>query len=82
MRLINTVLAREQNWVHWKADGCHKFDMAPLQPEEFLDAKTKASNHCKPERPFPYVMGTPTLNRLWLDTGKQLHVDDLMDEER
>jgi len=82
MRLINTVLAREQNWVHWKAEGCHNFDNAPLGADEFLDAKTNASIHCRVERPFPYTMGTPTLNRLWHDTGKTLHLGDLEDLER
>jgi len=82
MRLINTVLTREQNWVHWKAEGCHKFDLLPVPTGEFLGAKNKALNHCKPERPFPYVMGTPTLNRLWQDTGKRLKLDNLVEEGR
>ncbi|KAA8910679.1 THO complex, subunit THOC1 [Sphaerosporella brunnea] len=82
MRLINTVLTREQNWVQWKVEGCHGFDLAPLPSSEFQDAKSKAVNHCKAERPFPYVMGTPTLNRLWQDTGKHLQIDDLEDEDR
>jgi len=82
MRLINTVLAREHNWMYWKAEGCVKFDIPPLGADEFLDAKTKATIHCRLERPFPYTMGTPTLNRLWQDTGNTLHLDDLEDEER
>lgn len=82
MRLINTVLAREQNWVHWKAEGCHQFDLPALDPAEFVDANARVTNHCKPERPFPYLMGTPTLNRLWVDTGRHLDLADLMDTER
>ncbi|KAI5778894.1 THO complex, subunit THOC1 [Geopyxis carbonaria] len=82
VRLINTVIAREQNWVHWKAEGCHKFDMAPLEPAEIVATKNKASEHCKPPRPFPNTMGTPTLSKIWQDTGKDLQIEDLMDEGR
>jgi THO complex subunit 1 len=82
MRLINTVLTREQNWVHWKAEGCHKFDLSPVPTGEFLDAKNKALNHCKADRPFPHVMGTPALNSLWQNTGKRLKLDNLAEEGR
>jgi THO complex subunit 1 len=82
MRLINTVLAREQNWVQWKVEGCHGFDLAPLPSSEFQDAKAKAALHCKSERPFPYSMGTPTLHRLWKDTGDHLQIEDLEDDDR
>ncbi len=77
MRLINTVLTREQNWVQWKLEGCHPFDMPPLEKLEFVDARNKALSHCKPERPFPYVMGTPQLSKLWQDTGKDVLLDNL-----
>ncbi|KAI5815600.1 THO complex, subunit THOC1 [Pyronema omphalodes] len=82
MRLIDTVLAREKNWIAWKTEGCHPFDIPAMKKEEVESAEVKAMNHCKAERPFPYTMGTPTLNRLWVDTGRQLHIDDLMDEDR
>lgn len=82
MRLINTVLTREQNWVQWKAEGCHPFDKSPLAPAEFLSSKTGAASHCQGARPYPFVMGTPSLSRLWQDTGKHLQIDDLMDEQR
>lgn len=83
MRLINTVLTREQNWVQWKAEGCHPFDKAPLPSAEFLDSKNRAMNHCQmASRPYSHSMGTPVLNRLWQDTGKYLQINDLQDEAR
>lgn len=82
MRLINTVLTREQNWVRWKAEGCQKFQLDPLPRPEIEDAKAKAAAHTKPDRPFPHVMGTPALSRLWGSTGKRVKVDDLAEEER
>ena len=69
MRLINTILTREQNWVRWKAESCHPFDMPPLAESDFEDAKKKAIKQCTTEPPFRHIMGTPTLSRLWKDTG-------------
>lgn len=82
MRLINTVLTREQNWVRWKAESCQPFDMLPLAEEEFEDAKLKAEKQCISEAPFRYVMGTPTLSRLWQGTGDASGMEGLTDEER
>lgn len=82
MRLINTVLTREQNWVRWKVESCQSFDMPPLAEADFEDAKRKAEKQCVPEAPFRYVMGTPTLSKLWQETGDAAGMEGLADVER
>lgn len=82
MRLINTVLTREQNWVRWKAESCHSFDMPPLAEVDFEDAKRKAERQCVADPPFRHVMGTSTLSKLWQETGESAGLEGLADEER
>lgn len=41
-RMVETVLSRDKNWVHWKVEGCPPIEMDPVPPQTFLDAKIAA----------------------------------------
>ncbi|CAZ80092.1 unnamed protein product [Tuber melanosporum] len=81
-RTIKTVLIREQNWVRWKAESCHPFDMPPLGDADIEDAKQKAVKACEIPESYKYTMGTPTLNLLWQATGDLTGLEGLTDPTR
>lgn len=41
-RMVETVLSRDKNWVHWKVEGCPPIEMPAVSPQAFLDAKIAA----------------------------------------
>ncbi|KAH7629163.1 THO complex subunit 1 transcription elongation factor-domain-containing protein [Sordaria sp. MPI-SDFR-AT-0083] len=41
-RMVETVLSRDKNWVHWKVEGCPPIEMPAVSPQTFLDAKIAA----------------------------------------
>ena len=41
-RMVDTVLSRDKNWVHWKAENCPPIERPPISAQEFLDAKNSA----------------------------------------
>ncbi|CUS10902.1 unnamed protein product [Tuber aestivum] len=81
-RTIKTVLIREQNWVRWKAESCHPFDMPPLGDADIEDAKQKAAKACEIPESYKYTMGTPALNSLWRATGDLTGLEGLTDPKR
>ncbi|RPA96480.1 hypothetical protein L873DRAFT_1811344 [Choiromyces venosus 120613-1] len=81
-RTIKTVLIREQNWVRWKAESCHPFDMPPLDDADIEDAKQKAAKACEIPESYKYTMGTPALNSLWKATGDIIGLEGLADPTR
>lgn len=44
--MVDTVLTRDKNWVHWKAEACPPIERAPVSAEEFLNAKKGAEKAC------------------------------------
>ncbi|KAK1779279.1 THO complex subunit 1 transcription elongation factor-domain-containing protein [Copromyces sp. CBS 386.78] len=41
-RMVETVLSRDKNWVHWKVESCPPIEMPAVSPQTFLDAKIAA----------------------------------------
>lgn len=41
-RMVETVLSRDKNWVHWKVEGCPPIEMPAVSPQAFLNAKVAA----------------------------------------
>lgn len=40
--MVDTVLARDKNWVRWKMEGCLEIARPPISVENFLDARSGA----------------------------------------
>ena len=45
-RMVDTVLSRDKNWAHWKAEGCPLIERTSVSAEEAVDAKTGAQKAC------------------------------------
>lgn len=41
-RMVDTVLARDKNWVRWKMENCPEIARAPLSVQNFRDARSGA----------------------------------------
>ena len=48
--MVDTVLSRDKNWVHWKAEGCPLIERGPVSTEDFLKAKSGAQKACANKR--------------------------------
>lgn len=48
--MVDTVLSRDKNWVHWKAEGCPLIERAPIPAVEFVEAKKGAQKACANKR--------------------------------
>ena len=63
-RMVDTVLSRDKNWVHWKAEGCPLIEKKPLSAEFVLEGQKGAIKVCAPRRIRPTPMGTLDLSFL------------------
>ena len=79
-RMVDTVLARDKNWVRWKIESCPSIVRDPISTESELDARKGAKEaariRCVPEKP----MGTMDLSFLTEGSGGGL--DALKDPAR
>ncbi|KLU89023.1 guanylate kinase [Magnaporthiopsis poae ATCC 64411] len=62
VRIVKTILARDKNWVRWKAYACSPIEMPPMPPQVFADAKTSACRSATSKR----LRATP-MNSLSID---------------
>ncbi|KAL8755811.1 MAG: hypothetical protein Q9199_003376 [Rusavskia elegans] len=69
-RMVDTVLSRDKNWVHWKAEGCPLIKQPPIASESFIESQKGAQKTSAPKRIRPTPMGSLNLNFL-LNTGDE-----------
>ncbi|KAL8790779.1 MAG: hypothetical protein Q9213_000403 [Squamulea squamosa] len=69
-RMVDTVLSRDKNWVHWKAEGCPLIKEPPVASESFIESQKGAQKTSAPRRIRPTPMGSLDLNFL-LNTGDE-----------
>lgn len=69
-RMVDTVLSRDKNWVHWKAEGCPLIRQPPIPSESFIESQKGAQKTAAPKRIRPTPMGSLDLNFL-LNTGDE-----------
>lgn len=63
-RMVDTVLSRDKNWVHWKAEGCPPIERSPLSVEDFEESKKGAQKAFGPRRLRTTPTGTLDLSFL------------------
>lgn len=63
-RMVDTVLTRDKNWVHWKAEACPPIERAPVSAEDFLNAKKGAEKACANKKLRATPMGSLDLRFL------------------
>lgn len=62
--MVDTVLSRDKNWVHWKAEGCPLIERVPVSAEDFAEAKKGAQKACQNKRLRPTPLGSLDLTFL------------------
>lgn len=80
-KTINEVLAREKNWILWKAQLCQTFEKEPLNKEEYPKAREQRQRITKTPMPYRHKLGTATLTELW-KTGESNSLEDLESPSR
>lgn len=56
-RMVETVLARDKNWVRWKVESCPSIVRDAVSTEEAIDARSGAKAHTRPRKIPPKPMG-------------------------
>ncbi|KAF4441499.1 hypothetical protein F53441_12012 [Fusarium austroafricanum] len=63
-RMVETVLARDKNWVRWKIEACQPIKRDPVSPETFVEAKTNVQRIATSKRLRTVPMGSVSLDFL------------------
>ncbi|KAF2167906.1 hypothetical protein M409DRAFT_22053 [Zasmidium cellare ATCC 36951] len=66
-RMVETVLARDKNWVRWKVESCPSIVRGPVSTEQELEARKGARDATRPRRIPDKPMGAMDLS--FLDEG-------------
>ncbi|ATY67266.1 THO complex subunit [Cordyceps militaris] len=81
LRMVETVLARDKNWVFWKMTSCPPIERAPVAAADFVAARTSAERMATSKRLRPTPMGAVSmefLNR----AASQTSMDELQPPAR
>lgn len=62
--MVDTVLSRDKNWAHWKADNCPLITRTPISADDFADAQNGAKRACANKRLRATPMGSLDLSFL------------------
>lgn len=80
-RMVDTVLARDKNWVRWKAEGCPPIERPAVSAEVFISARNGAQKACANKKLRPTPMGS--LDLKFLSDAESLDgLEKLKDPER
>ncbi|KAM5345520.1 hypothetical protein ACJ41O_011382 [Fusarium nematophilum] len=63
-RMVETVLARDKNWVRWKIEGCQPIKRDPVSPVTFVEAKSNVQRMAASKRLRAVPMGSVPLDFL------------------
>lgn len=66
-RMVETVLARDKNWVFWKMASCPNIQMPPVTPADFAEARSSATRLATSKRLRPVPMGAVSMDFLKSD---------------
>lgn len=80
-RMVETVLARDKNWVRWKIENCPSIELPTLSPETFVEARAAATKLATTKRPRATPIGQLSLDFLG-DEDENSAMEKLKDPER
>lgn len=66
-RMVETVLARDKNWVFWKMASCPNIQMPAVTPADFVEARSSATRLATSKRLRPVPMGAVSMDFLKSD---------------
>jgi THO complex subunit 1 len=64
LRMVETVLSRDKNWVRWKIENCPSIEKPAVSSEDYLKAKANARKTTANKRLRPIPMGSLDLSFL------------------
>lgn len=67
LRMVESVLTRDKNWIRWKVENCPSIEMPRISPQQFNEAKAVTRKMATNKRPFS-AMGTLSLDFLTDDS--------------
>ncbi|VUC23321.1 unnamed protein product [Clonostachys rosea] len=70
-RMVDTVLARDKNWVYWKMASCPTITRDPVNPQIYADAQSSAQRSATSKRLRPNPMGAVSLDFLQRVDGEE-----------
>ncbi|KAL6718435.1 hypothetical protein ACLMJK_004525 [Lecanora helva] len=80
-RMVDTVLSRDKNWVHWKAEGCPPIQRDPVSAEDYEEAGRGVAKACADRRLRSAPFGS--LDLAFLSDGVNVNgMDRLKDPDR
>lgn len=80
-RMVDTVLSRDKNWVHWKAESCPPIQRDPVSATDFSEAEKGTHKACANKRLRATPMGS--LDLKFLSDGDDTNgMEKLKDPER
>ncbi|KAK6210149.1 guanylate kinase [Colletotrichum tabaci] len=80
-RMVETVLARDKNWIRWKSENCPSIELPAVSPDLFVEAKKVAQRTTTKKRLRAMPMGSLPLGFLE-DGGDETAMQKLKAEER
>ncbi|WAO92960.1 Guanylate kinase-like domain-containing protein [Fusarium falciforme] len=80
-RMVETVLARDKNWVRWKIEGCHAIKRDPVSPASFVEAKANVQRMATSKKLRAVPMGSVSLDFL-REEDEETVMDRLKAKER
>ncbi|KAL1874310.1 hypothetical protein Daus18300_003674 [Diaporthe australafricana] len=81
LRLVETVLTRDKNWVRWKIENCPPIDRPSVTPQEWAETMSTAKTNTTNKRLRREAMGSLSLDFL-NDEQDSNAVEKLKDPER
>ncbi|UNI21544.1 hypothetical protein JDV02_007524 [Purpureocillium takamizusanense] len=80
-RMVETVLARDKNWIFWKMASCPPIQREPVSDESFNASKSAAQRMATSKRLRQTPMGSLSMEFL-RDDDRKLAMDNLQSAER
>lgn len=80
-RMVETVLARDKNWVFWKMASCPPIQRKPVSTETFKESKAHAQRLATSKRLRPNPLGAVSMDFI-RDDSRKLSMDNLQEAER
>lgn len=79
-RMVDTILARDKNWIRWKIESCPSIVKDAVPTEEVLQVRQDVQRQTKPRRLDARTMGAMDLS--FLEAGKGVGLESLRDPSR
>ncbi|KAG9243786.1 guanylate kinase [Calycina marina] len=81
MRMVDTVLSRDKNWVRWKIENCQPISKPSTTPKDYTSAKAAVTKLTSNKRLRPTPLGSLDLKFL-VDTSNKNGLERLKDPSR